>query len=197
MIIKEYISESKSSDWRGCLMLSMPGLLTNAISMWSQRNILADDLAEDGREEYSHCTVLYGFPQSVTFEEVSSYVTNECSISPGSVISVELGIVKRFKADANRPNSDVLVIEVKPGMILNQLHYALKDKFQVVSAYPVYNPHVTIAYVKPGACPELDGNVTFDSFDAMCKDMTYSRGPSENRERKTISYEDFSKTTRA
>jgi hypothetical protein len=185
MEVRNYISESKGpSDWKGCLMLSMPSDVSRMVAAWSENNIPEDMLAGDGREAYCHCTVLYGFPQHVTFDEVNEFVMTD--FTDESLLGIQLGPIKRFPANENRPESDVLVIEVKSALSLSKLHYALKDKFGVKTNYPTYNPHVTIAYVKPGSLTELDGSEVFDEFEAYCKAMTYSMGPSENRELKKV-----------
>lgn len=189
MEVRNYISESKGSDWRGCLMLSMPSDLSRMVAAWSENNIPADQLADDGRETYCHCTVLYGFPQHVKFEDVVEAVMPTFSID--STIPIQLGPIKRFVANEHRPSSDVIVIEVKHSEILSRLHYALKDKFGVKTNFPTYNPHVTIAYVKPGALPELDGYRVFDEYEVFCKAMTYSTGPGNDCFRRTVTFEQF------
>jgi 2'-5' RNA ligase len=195
MEVRNYISESKGeTDWRGCLMLSMPSDVTRMITAWSENNISDDDLAGDGREKYCHCTVLYGFPQSTKFEEVEAEAMD--GLDHSTLIDIVLGPIKRFPASENRPESDVLVIEVKGAGQLAPLHERLKTKFNVKTNFPTYNPHVTIAYVKPGSLTELDGTTVFDDYEAHCKAMTYSTGPSDNRNRRTVTFEEFSTETR-
>lgn len=190
MEITNYISESKGADWKGCLMLEMPSDIAGMISAWAENNIPSDMLATDGVEKYSHCTILYGFPQHVAFSEVAGFLNFEYALNPFTKVFIKLGKVKRFTGN---PEYDVLVIEVEHGLLIRRMHYALKDKFGVKSDYPTYNPHVTIAYVKPGALTHLDGSESFDGVNADCKKMTYSTGPSEDRSRKTIKYENIFK----
>jgi hypothetical protein len=185
-----YISESKGADWKGCLMLSMPYDVGAMIAAWSERNIPREALADNGRETYAHCTILYGFPQHVAFEEVESFLNYEYGLTSETKVLISLGKIKRFTGN---PEYDVLVIEVEQGMLIRQMHYGLKDKFNVKTDYPTYNPHVTIAYVKPGALPHLDGNATFEGFDANCEKMTYSTGPREDRKVATVKYDNGSK----
>lgn len=185
MKFNTYIKESHDAGWRGCLMLSMPKDIAQLITVWSKNNIPDKFLAEDvGREGYSHVTVLYGFPQTVTADEVNDHVSE-------SEIDVRLGKVKRFKANDNRPKSDVLVIEAE-SLKLRELNDYLTKEFDVKSAFATYNPHVTIAYIKPGVLSNLDGADVFDGLKATCDTMTYSTGNSENRTKKTLTFEEFS-----
>lgn len=167
-------------------MLSMPDDVSSMILNWSSNNIPDAALADNGRETYSHCTILYGFPQYVTPAEVQTFVNYEYSLTPDSKIPIQLGKIKRFSGN---PEYDVIVIEVCQGLLIRQMHYGLKDKFGVKTDYPTYNPHVTIAYVKPGALLHLDGNATFDGYDVNCEKMTYSTGPHEDRKVATINYD--------
>ena len=189
MEVRNYISESKGTDWKGCLMLSMPSDVARMVTAWSKNNIPDDALAGDGREDYCHCTILYGFPQHVEFEDVER--ASMTGYTPESMLGVVLGKIKRFAANDRRPDSDVLVIEVKPNEQLTALHTDLKSRFNVKLDYPNYNPHITIAYVKPGMLTDLDGSTVFDDFEAYSRTMTYSTGPSDHRSRRTVTFENF------
>lgn len=182
--LSHYISESKSGTWLGCLMLSMPGDIATLIQAFGKSRIHEGQLADDGFETYSHCTVLYGFSQGTNVAEVESFLKGY------DKIPIMLGNIKRFKANDNRPDSDVLVIDVE-GLALRKLNADLKDNFDVVSTYPTYNPHVTIAYVKPGAYLNLDRSPIFNGIKCVCDKMTYSSGPSENRDITNMTFEQF------
>lgn len=185
MIITQYISESKKLDWKGCLMLSMPGDIARMVGAFSRSRIADVDLADDGREDYCHCTILYGFGQGEEFDDISDVVKQHSSLT------LKLGKIKRFVANEHRPDSDCIVIEVEASPELRDLHVELKDIFKVTTNYPTYNPHVTIAYVKPGSLTELDGDETFADLEVSCDKMTYSTGNSENRSRKKLTFEEF------
>lgn len=172
-------------------MMSMPYDIASMVAAWSAKNIPDSSLADSGREGYCHCTILYGFPQNVPFADVQAFLNYEYGFDiEGSKVFIQLGKIKRFTGN---PEYDVLVIEVGQGLLIRQMHYALKDKFGVKTDYPTYNPHVTIAYVKPGELTHLDGNATFDGLVANCEKMTYSTGPSGARDVKTIKYENLFK----
>lgn len=188
MEIKNYISEGKDpSDWRGCLMLSFPKDISEAIQAWGDRKIPSDVLVGNGREKYSHCTVLYGFSQGIAFADVKDFLEKGCNLTDKSRLRVKLGEVRRFEC----PEFDVLHIAVEDCMPLHNLHFALKEKFHVKTSYATYNPHATVAYVQKGACKELDGCKLFVGIEVACNQLTYSTGPSENRGKQEINYESF------
>jgi len=188
-----YISEAKDpSEWRGCLMLSFPEDLGDAIQAWGKSKIPESALTNDGFEKYAHCTILYGFSQITRFNEVKEYLESSFGLTDKSKLKVKLGEVKRFKC----PEYDVLYIAVEDCMNLHQMHFSLKDKFHVKTSYATYNPHATIAYVQKGACPELDGCKLFDGLEVECNQITYSTGPSAERTRAEINYESFKQRIR-
>jgi hypothetical protein len=42
------------------------------------------------------------------------------------------------------------------------------------SSFPVYRPHITVAYVAKGSCGHLVGNTTFEGVELTLKDLTFS-----------------------
>jgi 2'-5' RNA ligase len=188
-----YLSEGKDpKEWRGCLMLSFPEEISNAIQAWGKSKISDDVLTDSGRETYTHCTILYGFSQVTRFSDVQAYLENSLGLTDKKKLKVTLGEVKRFSC----PDYDVIHIAVENCMPLYEMHFALKDKFHVKTSYATYNPHATIAYVKKGACAELDGVKLFAGLEIACDQITYSTGPSEERTRTEINYESFKERLR-
>lgn len=163
-------------------MASMPSNLSKLITNFAKDRISEENLAEDGYEDYCHCTILYGFGQDVTSDEVFKFVYH----NDISELGLTLGKINRFKADDNRPDSDVIKIEITDCKDLKRLNSKLKTEFSVVSNYKGYHPHITLAYVKPGSHPELDGDDTFDGIELTTNVVTYSSGPSEDRKRDTL-----------
>jgi 2'-5' RNA ligase len=179
-----YLEEKSNPNWKGCLMLTIPKADADAITEFGQRNIDTESLVDDGLEEYVHTTVLYGFSQKTNIAEVEEFVKNYADIF------VTFGQIKRFEANENRPGSDVIVIEVD-SLALRQMHEDLKEAFDVVTTYPTFNPHCTLAYVKPGAHKELDGDMTFEYMRSLCSEVVYSTGDSENRSQTKMTFEEF------
>ena len=188
MEVIQYLYEA-NDDWRGCLMLSLPKDIASAIKEFSKTNIDDSVLTKDGKEDYVHCTVLYGFEQNVSPEDVSDFVSKTF---PNTKTEITLGPITRFECDG----FDVIKIDVIESFDLHKMHYAAKDKFSVKTTYPIYHPHVTLAYVMPGACKGLDGSTLFDGMKIECDTLQYSRGSSEDRTRTKISYESFKEKIR-
>lgn len=174
-----------ASPSKGCLMLMLPEVEAKKIRAWGKENITSDELVGDGLETEIHTTALYGFDLDVAAKDVLSHL----SAGP---MKISLGKIKRFKADDNRPDSDVLVIEVKSEE-LNTLNAELKKKFNVTSFYKTFNPHVTLGYVKPGALPDLNGEAPFDEAEFDCGEMIYSTGQSGARDKTTIKLDELAK----
>ena len=164
-----------ASAGKGCLMADFPAGATKEIQAWAAKRIPEADRVptdygsstEDGLEKHTHVTVLYGFEASQDVQAVLDQfkgVTN---------LDVELGAIKRFKANPNRPESDCLVVEVS-SKDLSKFNGKLRKKFSVVNNYPDYKPHVTLAYVRPGSLPWLDGQVAFKGKTFRLTSLVYS-----------------------
>lgn len=97
------------------------------------------ELVEKGREYFPHCTVMHGLADDAISEvaEVAS------TFGP---VQLNLNAVTVFGATQQKPY-DVLKIDVSSPEVM-QLNAALAT-IPHDETYP-YNPHVTIAYLKPG-----------------------------------------------
>jgi len=91
-----------------------------------------------GLEDEPHTTLLYGLHKEVTLNEIKkildSYVYYPCTIKNASLFENE--------------KYDVLKFDVE-GKNLHETNDDLK-KYPFTSDYPVYHPHLTIGYIKPG-----------------------------------------------
>lgn len=168
------VATKSASERKGCLMADIPLNDTVRIVRWVQDNVPEADLASDGIERESHVTVLYGFSPGVTHKDVKPHLPDE--------VSFRLGRIKRFPANDRRPDSDVLVLEVESEG-LTSLHETLCDAMgdRVQKTYKDYTPHLTLAYVKPGACKGLDGHARFDGEVYVCDRMSFSSAGGKSR----------------
>lgn len=159
---------------KGCLMLQVPDHDSLKIVKWVQENVPERDLAGEGIERYSHVTVLYGFDPDVTWKEVKPLL-------PEGTIDFKLGRIKRFEANPQRPDSDVLVVEVE-SEDLQELHKKLCEEFgdRVKKTYSDYKPHLTLAYLRPTLCRNLDGHGNFAGQQFACSRLKFS-GPNKKR----------------
>lgn len=125
-----------------------------------------NDLNEEagGLEHDAHITMLYGFHEEVTPEEIESFlkshITRPIKVGLSKISLFENGEFDVVKFDIVSPN-------------LKRLHYLLRDKFPCTIKFPEYHPHATIAYVKPGEGSKyvMDGE---GIPDIKLKGITYS-----------------------
>lgn len=125
-----------------------------------------DVLAEDGIEEHPHITVQYA-PKDGTFEDVKA-VLDDCP--PAACKAEKLTV---FPANDDRPDSDVIVIEVQSDD-LAALKKAVKEASQAVDTYPTYRPHITVAYVQAGKGDEVAASLKFEPSDFEVDRLQFS-----------------------
>ena len=123
----------------GCLMLKLnipkwDTLLTaiKPIDLWTK-------LPGFGLELEPHVTILYGFKNSVSPLDIK-----DCVYAIKNPIEVKLKSISFFEA----PTFDVLKFDVDSDK-LHKLHKIFL-KFPNEQTYPIYSPHITVAYVKKG-----------------------------------------------
>ena len=145
--------------------VNFPDAVADRIIEWGNKNIPDDKLYEDpdddtmGREYTVHCTLLYGLV-SEDPEPVRELLTGEGNIK------ASLGKISLFEQD----DYDVVKIDVK-SPDLHRLHKKLESNLENENKFPEYEPHVTIAYVKPGYGSLYSGSTVFEgtsvSFDKV------------------------------
>jgi hypothetical protein len=134
-------SRSANSIEYGCLMADF-----SHIKNWDEilNMIDKDDLYvvgnEFGKETDCHITILYGFHDDVSAEDVKNLLNNNIKFP----IKVKLTGISVF----NNPEFDVVKIDIESEDLVNL--NTLVKKLPYTSDFPQYQPHITIAYVKPG-----------------------------------------------
>ena len=121
-----------------------------------------DVFEEEGIEEESHATALYGL-------HTNDYKVVEDHIKGFKPFDISLGKVSKFDT---HPNYDVLKVEVK-GDQLFKLNKLLRQ-LPYTSKYDKYIPHCTLAYVHKGTCEDLIGNDYFIDKKIKVKELTFS-----------------------
>lgn len=120
------------------------------------------DLADDGREDEPHLTVKYGLhgndPDAVR-EAVAGF----------GPVRVRLGKTSLFHGDG----FDVVKVGVE-GKELRRLNRAIADACECTDTHPRYNPHVTLAYVKPGRGKRYAGDDTLDGVTVTLSRLVFS-----------------------
>jgi hypothetical protein len=109
-------------------------------------------LAADGVETDLHVTALYGLHT----DSPKDVVEVLRGVGP---VEMTLGKTKIFPADANHPDYDVLYIEVdSPDLTALNKSLALLDHS---NDYAEYKPHITVAYLIPGAGKKYVGKTVY------------------------------------
>lgn len=121
--------------------VNLPFSLAKEIIAWGE-GVVSDSIIFKngelyGREDEIHITLLYGLLRD-NLEEV------EKVISKFSSFDIILDKVSAFHTN---PRFDVLKIDVISQELLDLNQY-LRKKFKHINRFPVYQPHITIAYVQ-------------------------------------------------
>jgi HK97 family phage portal protein len=122
-----------------------------------------DQLADDGRETTFHVTVRYGLHT----DDPAEVIALLAGVPP---VAFTLGKVSLFEANDER-QSDVVKVDVEgPGLAaLNGLLATLPH----TQTHTGYHPHLTLAYVKPGAGAQYAGRADLEGTRIVCDMLTF------------------------
>lgn len=152
--------------------------LSEAILSWGRDRVADKDLADDGRELDPHVTIKWGFKSDRSlpiirkiFSETAPFeiTVGPCGIFPG----------KEY---------DVIKFGVRAAT-LNALHAQL-SKLPNDETPRAYQPHLTVAYVKPGRGQKFIGKSLFSVFPDL--DQTFKptfgiyKGPGDDRDKDRV-----------
>lgn len=145
--INEWLNEQKTEEpVYGCVMME-----PTKIKDWDVNHIGGieeDDIFEDpnddsyGLEEEPHITVLYGIHE----DEVDPSVIVDMMEQRMEPLVVSISEIDIFEND----DYDVVKYNVPITDDLQKYRNLFMDSFENTQTFPDYNPHITIAYVKPG-----------------------------------------------
>lgn len=137
-----------------CVMAQISKPLADKIKKFVKDNIPKEDLytdeADNGLPNYIHTTVKYGLT------DPSADKPKELLDGMGT-FNIELGEISKFDND---PNYDVIKIGVKSKELV-RANKKISDNMDHKDTFPVYKPHITLAYVKKGKGDHLLGDKTF------------------------------------
>jgi N12 class adenine-specific DNA methylase/broad specificity phosphatase PhoE len=133
--------------------VNLPGPIAGHLANFGAA-IPEDQLAEDGREHEPHITVKYGLHGDDS-AEVEKLLKDEPPITATLGKASVFPAAETDTARGGAGSSDVLKVDVDSP----DLH-RLNEKIASLphtDTYPTYQPHVTIAYLKPGEGEKYDG----------------------------------------
>lgn len=157
-----------------CLMAEMPKEVAEKTKQWGVNNI-PDEWLFDGdnagpdaqRPDKIHVSVHYGIINE-SISEIKEFLDKqkEAGIVP---VKCKLGKISKF---ANK-GTDVIKIEVV-SEDLRKLHTALGERFANYEEFSEFEPHVTIAYCKPGKADKLIGTKIFGDEEFLLDEFVFS-----------------------
>jgi 2'-5' RNA ligase len=153
--MKKEINETFKYEY-GCVMAMLDDEATSRIRVINEKlipdNILYHEKGEEyGRETESHVTIKFGLTNTYTEENMGKLISK---IKPFVVTLTRISVF-------NNPKFDVVKFDVESNILkkLNDLFSKLPNEDE----FPVYHPHLTLAYVTPG-----NGN----KFEKLIKPIT-------------------------
>jgi len=142
---------AKDLSWVG---VQIPGHLRKRIREMA-KGVADEDLVPakiknygQGREMNPHVTVLYGL-RTKDPKKVEPVVKGKYPRIP-----FRLGAISTFE----KPDYDVLKIDVHSGDRLKGLYNHLKSNLPNADVHPTYHPHVTLAYLRKGVAQKYVGS---------------------------------------
>jgi 2'-5' RNA ligase len=142
--------EEKAEPEHSSTQIDVPTELAGKIKDAAAKLIPDADLADKGREEEPHVTVLYGL-EGEDPKEVADLLKGE------KPIKAKIQGVSIFPAK-EAGDYDVVKLDID-SPDLRRLNTKLKQNLPYTSDYPDYKPHVTLAYVKAGTGKKYAGRV--------------------------------------
>ena len=125
------------------------------------KSIPAEDLAEKGIETDCHITAYYGL-------ETSDHTAIENHIRGTKPFRIKISGLSYFSS----PDCDVLYAKIlSPG--LRALHKKI-DKMPNQKTHKLYQPHATIAYLKPGKAVHYVENLKKPEYDLTVSQLVFS-----------------------
>lgn len=146
-----------------------PEQLVDSIISWGYDNIDCNDLFLDpsdpsfGREKNIHLTIL-GNIEETSDEKLKKIIGEE------DYIMCEMGKIKLFK---NHSKYDVVHIEITNNCI-HKLNKNLSQSIKNTNKFPLYIPHITIAYVKKGCGDSFLNNTYFEGQQFKIDELVLS-----------------------
>jgi HK97 family phage portal protein len=147
--------------------LNLPDILSKELVQWTREHIDPDDLGSEGIETQPHITVKYGLMPNVSPSDVARVVKNQApaamTFGPNYVF-----------AGANEGGGVPLYVSIA-SEDLHRLNGVIKRGLANVETHSNYEPHVTLAYIKPESVQKYVGQRSpLYGMHITLGDLTYS-----------------------
>ena len=169
MLLSKLLSErtmTADTDRRGCLMAMIREPHAEKIRQWGSKTISESSLFIEGddfgREKESHITIRYGFTRDLTPNEIKE-VIREVKPFPIELEGTDIFRNERY---------DVIFLKSESPILRNMNE--ITKKFPNTTSHPIYNPHLTLAYVQPGVGERFRNKVGSKKMAVMCECVMYS-----------------------
>ena len=134
--------KKKDDPEYGCLMLALDIPNWDEIISFVDKDDIYDEEDFGLQEEFPHCTILYGFHEDVTSDDVFELYKSITSLQP---VDINLTGISYFETD----DFDVVKFDVEPTKTLKRLNRYMKE-LPYTNDFPDFIPHVTVSYLKKG-----------------------------------------------
>jgi 2'-5' RNA ligase len=128
-----------------------------------QNQIQPSDLGPEGKENEHHVTVKYG----IAFQTPTQRMRQ--ALRQFGPVQATLGKTSIFE----NPDADVLKVDVH-SPDLNRLHKAISKLAPTKDTHPVYQPHLTLAYLKPGKGKKYVGDSSLEGHQLTFSHVQFS-----------------------
>lgn len=149
------------------LLLMLPQDFSNRVLEWSSQMINPDNLSglpNKGYDKSPHITLATGIIDEAP-EKAFKLLEKQ------GPFTVNLGAVDKFPK--LEKGYDVLKINVE-SPILHDLNSGILNNLEVNDPIKPFNPHITLAYVKPFSCDEILGLDHFEGMEIPIDAYVYS-----------------------
>ena len=153
-------SEPKKDHEFSSTQIDLPPELAKKVLAMSAK-IPDEDLAEDGREDNPHITSLFGLHTNDP-DDVKETLYGQ------RPVEIVMGETSLFE----NPDADVLKIDIR-GDGIHELNKILK-KCEHTETHPDFNPHCTVAYLKPGLGKKYTGSDAVNLIKFMADEIMFS-----------------------
>lgn len=146
--IKNWLIEQKKKEEEptyGCVMMDpkkIKGWEKNHLEGIDEKDVFKPSDDSYGLEEKPHITILFGIHE----DEIDPSVVVDMIEQKMEPIKVQISEIDVFEKE----EYDVVKYNVPVTKKLQKYRDMFMDAFENTQSYPKFNPHMTIAYVKPG-----------------------------------------------